>query len=196
MASYKDWLKKTNKQLMDMEIKDLRAAAKQLRDAANKRLKALSKAGLYSPAEGRLLSEGQDKVLAPKGGDEFAYRQQIRKLKTFLQAETTSVPKARELQNELLEQMGIDADVKDKKKYLSEYFTAYRKIFNSSDFERFGYGSKAVFEAVRAMANIEPKTADDWKKIFERVKDSFEQKKRNRFETDADIPDFDLSPKF
>lgn len=149
---------------------ELRQAVSRLADAANKRLKRLSKSDVVSPAYMEAMDNGNK--FSTRGKSEIELQIEFRRVSNFLQDKTSTIKGSREYMEEtrknLKDAFGIDINKADFAKLIADY----GKIINESpDFQSRALRYKALKNFNIGLANNQMTTnelSDDVVSILNR----------------------------
>lgn len=169
-ASFESLLDVSPSQLESMTRRDLAQAVTRMRDAAQKRLKRIEKADIYSPSAEYIKRSGGLETV--RGKDVTDLRNQYLRLKGFLENKTSTVKGTREYQKKqkeiIAEEAGTTVKEMESKLTDEQYGQIWQLIDRAGDsgvIDRKNYG-KYIQSAITAIMKAPSTDLNDIYKVF------------------------------
>lgn len=155
------------KDIMQMDIDEfshlskteLRQAVSRLADAANKRLKRMSKSDVVSPAYMEAMDSGNK--FSTKGKSEIELQIEFRRVSNFLQDKTSTIKGAKEYMEETRKNLKDSFGIEINKSDFAELIKEYGRIINESpDFQSRALRYKSLKNFNIGLANNQMTTTE------------------------------------
>lgn len=138
---------------------ELRQAVSRLADAANKRLKRVSKSDVVSPAYMELMDNGNK--FSTRGKSEIELQIEFRRVSNFLQDKTSTIKGAREYMEETRQNLKNAFGIEINKLDFAELIKEYGRIINESpDFQSRALRYKSLKNFNIGLANNQMTTTE------------------------------------
>lgn len=167
-----DILNMSTRQINALDAKDLARVSGRLRSAANKRLRRLEKSGMESPAYRNAMRGGGS--FSTKDKDMVGLRNEFLRMKTFMEAKTSTVRGAKQAQKKTVDEFkkaGVDIQEENVDRVMRLY-GRLKEIDPSVSLKQFKY---AVQDSVSKYVEQDMTDEEIIRKMKERIDELYEE---------------------